>query len=197
MKTVIIRYPGGNIQSVSFALQRLGITPIVTDQPEEIRTADRVIFPGVGEAATAMSYLNGRGLDKVIRGLQQPVLGICLGMQLLCRHSEERNTAGLGVFDTDVIRFTGQSTKVPHMGWNRLNDTKDWLETGLEGIFAYFVHSYYVPVNSFTVAQSTHDLPFSAALRKDNFFAVQFHPEKSGKAGGLILERFLKQDFAK
>ncbi len=197
MKTVIIRYPGGNIRSVTVALQRCGITPLVSDNPEEIHSADRVIFPGVGEAATAMRYLVDHNLDQVIRSLRQPVLGICLGMQLMCRQSEERNTAGLAIFDTNVIRFTGQSIKVPHMGWNRLHDTKDWLGTGMEGIFAYFVHSYFVPVNSYTVAQTTHDRPFSAALRKDNFFAVQFHPEKSGDAGALLLERFLRQDLPK
>lgn len=197
MKTVIIRYPGGNIRSVTVALQRCGITPLVSDNPEEIHSADRVIFPGVGEAATAMRYLVDHNLDQVIRSLRQPILGICLGMQLMCRQSEERNTAGLAIFDTNVIRFTGQSIKVPHMGWNRLHDTKDWLGTGMEGKFAYFVHSYFVPVNSYTVAQTTHDRPFSAALRKDNFFAVQFHPEKSGDAGALLLERFLRQDLPK
>lgn len=194
MKTVIIRYPGGNIQSVSNALQRLGITPVVTDSPEEIRSADRVIFPGVGEAATAMSYLTEHQLDQVIKSLRQPVLGICLGMQLMCRHSEERNTPGLAIFDTDVRRFTGATIKVPHMGWNRLHDTKDWLESVADGIFAYFVHSYYVPVNAFTVAQSTYGQPFSAALRKDNFYAVQFHPEKSGDAGSRMLQAFFNQD---
>lgn len=193
MKTVIIKYPGGNIQSVSFALQRLGVTPTVSDVADEIRGADRVIFPGVGEAATAMSYLSARGLDQVIRSLRQPVLGICLGMQLMCRHSEERNTQGLSIFDVDVVRFPDNRVKVPHMGWNQLHSTKDWLGTGMEGIFAYFVHSYFVPLNSQTVAQTTYDQPFSAALRKDNFFAVQFHPEKSGLAGARILETFLNQ----
>lgn len=194
MNTVIIKYPGGNIQSVTFALQRLGVAPMVTDRPEEITAADQVIFPGVGEAATAMRYLQAKGLDQVIRDLRQPVLGICLGMQLMCRHSQERNTPGLGIFDTDVIRFTGESIKVPHMGWNRLYNTKDWLSSGAEGIFAYFVHSYFVPLNDYTVAQTTYEQPFSAALRKANFFAVQFHPEKSGDAGARMLQAFLNQE---
>ncbi|MBL7851573.1 MAG: imidazole glycerol phosphate synthase subunit HisH [Cyclobacteriaceae bacterium] len=195
MNTVIIKYPGGNVQSVTFALQRLGLSPVISDQHEVIQAADRVIFPGVGEAATAMRHLRERRLDELIPRLRQPVLGICLGMQLMCRHSEERDTPGLSIFDTEVVRFTGKSIKVPHMGWNQLYNTKDWLKTGIEGIFAYFVHSYFVPLNSNTVAQTTYDLPFSAALRKQNFFAVQFHPEKSGEAGGQILQRFLQQEF--
>ncbi len=193
MKTAIIKYPGGNIQSVVYAMERLGIDPVVTDSPEEIRTADRVIFPGVGEAFTTMNYLRDRGLDQVIRDLRQPVLGICLGMQLMCRHSAERDTKGLSIFDAEVIRFSAEMVKVPHMGWNQLHETKDWLASNLEGRFAYFVHSYFVPLTEHTVAQATYDQPFSAALRKDNFFAVQFHPEKSGESGRLILEKFLKQ----
>lgn len=194
MNTVIIKYPGGNITSVTFALQRLGITPILTDNAEEILGAERVIFPGVGEAATAMNYLRERSLNQVIQNLKQPVLGICLGMQLMCRHSEERNTPGLAIFDADVVRFAGGAVKVPHMGWNQLYSTTDWLKNGAEGEHVYFVHSYFVPLNSHTVAQTTYGLPFSAALRKRNFFAVQFHPEKSGGTGALILQGFLNQD---
>ncbi len=193
MKSAIIKYPGGNIQSVVSALERLGVDPVVTDSAEEIRAADNVIFPGVGEAWTTMQYIRGSGLDRVICGLRQPVLGICLGMQLMCRHSAERDTPGLGIFDVDVIRFPAESVKVPHMGWNQLRETKDWLATGIEGGFAYFVHSYFVPLTAHTVATATHDRPFSAALRKDNFFAVQFHPEKSGETGERILKEFLKQ----
>jgi glutamine amidotransferase len=191
MNAVIIKYPGGNVQSVAFALQRLGVAPSVTDDVEEIRQAERVIFPGVGEAATAMRYLRERRLDQLIPTLRQPVLGICLGMQLMCRRSEERDTTGLSVFDVDVIRFTGTAVKVPHMGWNKLHTTRDWMERGSEDPFVYFVHSYFVPLNPYTVAQATYGQPFSAGLRKGNFFAVQFHPEKSGLPGSRILERFL------
>ncbi len=198
MNTVIIKYPGGNVQSVTFALQRLGITPAITDDAEEIRQAERVIFPGVGEAATAMRYLHERRLDQLIPSLRQPVLGICLGMQLMCRHSEERDTPGLSVFDVDVIRFAGPLVKVPHMGWNKLHTTRDWMESKSEDPFVYFVHSYFVPLNPHTVAQTTYGQPFSAGLRKDNFFAVQFHPEKSGPPGSRILERFLSvQDYTR
>lgn len=193
MKVAIIKYPGGNIQSVSFALKRMGINPLVSDAADEISSADRVIFPGVGEARTAMHYLRKRGLDQVIRNLKQPVLGICLGMQLMCRHSQERDTPGLGIFDANVVRFTGDQVKVPHMGWNRLGEQRDWLQGLPPGVFVYFVHSYYVPVNSATVAEASYGVHFSAALRKDNFYAVQFHPEKSGHAGALILEVFLTE----
>lgn len=190
MKTVIIRYHGGNVQSVDFALQRLGITASVTADPEAIQGADHVIFPGVGEAGSTMQFLREKKLDQLIPSLTQPVLGICLGMQLLCRHSVENNTVGLGVYDVDVVRFSGETMKVPHMGWNQLTNTKDWLAGPVENKFAYFVHSFFVPLNRFTIASSTHGAPFSAALRKDNFFAVQFHPEKSAECGMEVLERF-------
>lgn len=196
MNIVIVKYPGGNVQSVAFSLERLGVSATVTDNPERITGADRVILPGVGEASTAMRHLRLNRLDEVIRSLRQPVLGICLGMQLMCRYSEENNTECMGLFDVDVVRFSGKTGKVPHMGWNSLHDTKDWLGDGVEGNFAYFVHSYFVPVNVFTVATTHYGQAFSAALRRDNFHAVQFHPEKSGEAGSRILSSFLTQPAA-
>jgi len=190
MKTVIIKYHGGNVQSVDFALQRLGIIASVTGDPETIQGADYVIFPGVGEARSTMRYLRETRLDQLIPTLTQPVLGICLGMQLLCRYSAENDTLGLGIYDVDVVRFPPKTVKVPHIGWNKLNNTKDWLAGVVENKFAYFVHSFLVPLNRFTVASSTHGAPFSAALRKDNFFAVQFHPEKSADCGVEVLNSF-------
>lgn len=193
MKLVIIKYNAGNIQSVSFALERLGVDFDITDHPEEIMNADKIIFPGVGEASTTMNYLRDRKLDRLIVGLKQPVLGVCLGMQLMCGHSEENNTTCLGIFGESVKRFLPtEEMKVPHMGWNSLTLSNSWLDRDLENQYAYFVHSYYVPVNSFTSAISEYTTPFSAAMHKDNFYAVQFHPEKSAGAGELVLKSFLK-----
>jgi imidazole glycerol-phosphate synthase subunit HisH len=192
MKLVIIKYNAGNIQSVSFALERLGIDFTISDDPETIQNADKVIFPGVGEASTTMRYLRDKNLDKVIVSLKQPVLGICLGMQLMCRYSEENTTDCLGIFDESVKLFTPTpDKKVPHMGWNNLYLKHGWLDKALEGRHAYFVHSYYVPVNSLTSAVTEYTLPFSAAMHRDNFYAVQFHPEKSAEAGVLVLKSFL------
>jgi glutamine amidotransferase len=173
-------------------LERLGIEAVITDQPEQIQHADRVIFPGVGEASSTMEYLKSKKLDKVIVNLKQPVFGICLGMQLMCRHSDENDTKCLGIFDEDVKRFTSsENIKVPHMGWNQLQQAEDWLPSTLNKENVYFVHSYYVPVNHNTSAVADYGAPFSAAMRKNNFYAVQFHPEKSAKAGELILNKFL------
>ena len=192
MKLAIIKYNAGNTQSVSFALDRLGVSYQVTDNVDEITSADKVLFPGVGEASSTMQYLRERGLQNVIPKLEQPVLGICLGMQLMCKHSEENNTDCLNIFEVPVMRFQPvDSYKVPHTGWNNLTQTKGWLKNSFEDTFVYFVHSYYVPVNKYTGAQTEHILPFSAALEKDNFLAVQFHPEKSADIGNRILERFL------
>lgn len=193
MKAIIIKYNAGNIQSVSFALERLGVDFSITDDKEQIEHADKVIFPGVGEASTTMKYLKENKLDAVIRELKQPVLGICLGMQLMCRHSEENNTACMGIFDEEVKKFIPQGDlKVPHMGWNQLHLSEGWLDSALEGKNAYFVHSYYVPVNRYTSAITEYTTPFSAAMHRNNFYAVQFHPEKSALAGELILKSFLK-----
>lgn len=193
MNLVIIKYNAGNIQSVSFALERLGISFSITDDAEAIRSADKVIFPGVGEASTTMNYLRAKKLDQVITSLKQPVLGICLGMQLMCRYSEENNTDCLGIFDESVKQFIPTpDKKVPHMGWNQLTVTPGWLDPALDQRHVYFVHSYYVPVNNFTSAITEYTVPFSAAMHRDNFYAVQFHPEKSAEAGELVLKSFLK-----
>lgn len=193
MKVVLIKYNAGNIQSVSFALERLGMDFSITDDKEKIQSADKVIFPGVGEASTTMEYLQNTKLDQVIRGLKQPVLGICLGMQLMCKHSEENDTECLGIFDEQVKKFIPQGDmKVPHMGWNQLHLTDGWLNAALDNQNAYFVHSYYVPVNQYTSAITEYINPFSAVMRRDNFYAVQFHPEKSAMPGELILKTFLE-----
>lgn len=193
MKLVIIKYNAGNIQSVSFALERLAVNFEITDDPLKIQAADKVIFPGVGEASTTMNYLKNKNLDKVIVGLKQPVLGICLGMQLLCKYSEENDTPCLGIFEDNVKKFdTVTDFKVPHMGWNNLTLSNSWLDPTLENAYAYFVHSYYVPVNKHTSAITDYITPFSAAMHKDNFYAVQFHPEKSAATGELVLKSFLK-----
>jgi imidazole glycerol-phosphate synthase subunit HisH len=194
MKVAVLKYNAGNIQSVSFALERLGTEFIVTDDAERISTADRVIFPGVGEASTTIAFLRHKHLDQVIIDLKQPVLGICLGMQLMCSHSEENNTRCLGIFDEEVKRFTPTTEmKVPHMGWNQLALQKGWLDPALDGQDVYYVHSYYVPVNPYTSAITNYIAPFSAAMQKNNFYAVQFHPEKSAHAGELVLKSFLQQ----
>ena len=195
MDVAIIKYNAGNICSVDYALKRLGVAPIITADPEILRKADKVIFPGVGEALTTMEYLRTHRLDEVIQTLKQPVLGICLGMQLLCQHSEEGDTDCLGIFPTDVKRFQPirHEDKVPHMGWNTLSHVNSDLFKGdLEGKFVYFVHSYYVPVNAFTAATTDYIQPFSASLHKANFYATQFHPEKSGSVGEQILKNLLQ-----
>ena len=192
MNIAIVKYNAGNIRSVTYALQRLGIEPCITDDAETLRTADKVIFPGVGEASTAMNYLKQRGLEKIIPTLKQPVLGVCLGLQLMCRHSHENDTPCLGIFDVEVKRFPAQE-KVPHMGWNSIEKCRGPLFQGLSAEpFLYYVHSYYAPVCAGTIAQTQYMLPYSAALQKDNFYALQAHPEKSGKDGEKILENFLK-----
>ena len=194
MNVAIIKYNAGNIYSVDYALKRLGITPVITADPELITKADKVIFPGVGEAFTTMEYLKAHQMTDLIRGLKQPVLGICLGMQLMCRYSEEGNADCLGIFDVDVKRFIPQrhEDKVPHMGWNTITDLKGGLFSPvLENQFVYFVHSYYVPLSADTAATTEYILPFSASLHKDNFYATQFHPEKSGSVGEQILKNFL------
>lgn len=194
MEVAIIKYNAGNICSVDYALRRLGVEPLITADKEQLAKADKVIFPGVGEAFTTMEYLKAKQMTDFICKLKQPVLGICLGMQLMCRHSEEGDTDCLGIFDTEVKRFVPErhEDKVPHMGWNCLTQTRGSLFEGdLEGQFVYFVHSYYVPVNAYTAATAEYIHPFSAALHKDNFYATQFHPEKSGDVGEQILKNFL------
>jgi len=188
----VIKYNAGNIRSVAFALERLGVDFTITDNHEEIKKADKVIFPGVGEASTTMDYLIAHKLDKVIKGLKQPVLGICLGMQLMCARSEENSTSCLGIFDETVKLFKPiNKEKVPHMGWNSLTINQSWLDSSLDKQFVYFVHSYYVPINIFTSATTEYILPFSSAMKKDNFYAVQFHPEKSAAIGEKVLLSFL------
>jgi glutamine amidotransferase len=193
MNVAIVKYNAGNIYSVVNALKRLGIEPLLTDEAEQLQKADRVLFPGQGEARGAMEYLKARRLDEVIRNLSQPVLGICIGQQLLCRHSEEGDTDCIGIFDAEVKRFqpAKHEDKVPCMGWNWLHDTKSPLMQGIEGEYVYFVHSYYVPVCSETIATADYILPYSAAMHKDNFYTCQFHPEKSGRVGEQIIKNFL------
>lgn len=193
MNVAIVKYNAGNIYSVVNALRRLGIEPTLTDSAEMLRKADCVLFPGQGEARGAMDYLRARHLDEVIRSLRQPVLGICVGQQLLCRHSEEGDTDCIGIFDADVKRFQPQrhEDKVPCMGWNKLYHTSSPLMAGVEGGYVYFVHSYYVPLCADTAATAEYTLPYSASLHKGNFYACQFHPEKSGQVGEQILKNFL------
>lgn len=194
MKVAIIKYNAGNVYSVDYALRRLGVEAVITDDKEVLCSADKVIFPGVGEAETTMRYLTQSGLNSVIKGLTQPVLGICLGMQLMCRFSEEGHVEGLNLFDVDVKRFipTRHDEKVPHMGWNTIGQLKSPLFTDIaEGEFVYFVHSFYVPKGQHTIAETDYIHPFTAAIHKDNFYATQFHPEKSGKVGEHILHNFL------
>jgi glutamine amidotransferase len=194
-KIAIVKYNAGNVQSVQHAMERLGETALWTDDPAEIRRADRVIFPGVGEASSAMQHLRERGLDTVIRELKQPVLGICLGLQLFCRHSEENDTDCMGIFEVAVRKFKPgvNHLKVPHMGWNTLRDLRGPLFEGIpEESFVYFVHSYFAEQHESAIATTDYGVPFAAALQRDNFYAVQFHPEKSGATGQQILANFLK-----
>ena len=191
-KIVIINYGAGNIQSIKFALERLGYEGVLSHDVEEISAADKVIFPGVGEASSAMKKLKSTGLDKVIPQLKQPVLGICLGMQLMCNRSEEGRTDGLGIFDVDVVHFE-KKLKVPHIGWNRIKELKTPLFEGVaEQEFVYLVHSFYAPVCAETIAKCDYGVNYSSALKKDNFYGVQFHPEKSSSAGEKILKNFLE-----
>jgi len=191
---VIIKYNAGNIRSVLFALERIGVQAVVTDDHELIRKADKVIFPGVGEASTAMQYLKERGLDETIKSLKQPVLGICLGMQLMCAFSEENKTECLGIFKQHVLKFPElEGFKVPQIGWNNITQLKSPLFEGVsEDAYVYFVHSYYVENCTDAIAVTDYTRLYSAAIQKDNFYAVQFHPEKSGDAGQRILENFIK-----
>jgi len=192
MKIVIIDYGAGNIQSIQFAFKRLGFDAILSNSIDEIQNADKVIFPGVGEASNAMKMLRESGLDIIIPKLEQPVLGICLGMQLMCSYSEEGNTTGLGIFQDKVVKFNNE-VKVPQIGWNQIVNLKSNLFKDIrENEYMYLVHSYYAPICKETIATSTYGLEYSTALQKDNFYGVQFHPEKSSKAGEEILKNFLK-----
>ena len=191
MKIAIIDYGSGNVQSIEFALNRLGFKGNLTNDAQEIMAADKVIFPGVGQAETAMGKLKHSGLDKIIPQLKQPVLGICLGMQLMCKHSDEGNTNGLGIFDVNVVKFS-KEVKVPQMGWNTIYNLKSLLFTGIkENEFMYLVHSFYAPLSENTIAITNYEQEYSTALQRDNFFGVQFHPEKSGVFGEQILNNFL------
>ena len=192
LRIVIINYGAGNIQSIKFAIQRLGYEAILSDDIEEIGTADKVIFPGVGEASSAMKMLKESGLDTLIPKLKQPVLGICLGMQLMCNISEEGNTNGLGIFDVDVIKFTSK-VKVPQMGWNQIYNLKsDLFREITENEYMYLVHSFYAPLCAATIATTNYELEYSSALENENFYGTQFHPEKSGDVGERILKNFLE-----
>ena len=206
MNIAIVKYNAGNIYSVVNALRRMGIEPLLTDDPEELRKADRVLFPGQGEARGAMEYLKVRRLDEVIRDLKQPVFGICVGQQLLCKHSEEGDVDCIGIFNAEVKRFRPEKheDKVPCMGWNELEVSGEWREVSgeyqtnplMEGLgehpYVYFVHSYYVPVCEETIATANYILPYAASMHKDNFYTCQFHPEKSGKVGEQILKNFME-----
>jgi glutamine amidotransferase len=192
MKIAIVKYNAGNVLSVIHALRRIGVEPLLTDDPQELSSVDKVIFPGVGEASSAMKYLKRKGLDEVLVDLKQPFLGICLGLQLMCTYSEENDTSCMGIFDLKVKRFPPED-KVPHMGWNKIEMKDDPLFLNHRpDSFLYYVHSYYAEIGPETIGISEYILPFSAALHKDNFYAIQAHPEKSGDDGQLILENFLK-----
>ena len=192
MKVSIVKYNAGNVQSVLFALERIGVNAIVTDNIDELNASDKIIFPGVGEASSAMKYLKERKLDAVIVNLKQPVLGICLGMQLMCNYSEEGNTNCLGIFDNQIKLFKGD-IKVPQIGWNNIYELKSNLYKGIkENEYMYFVHSYYAEVSEHTIAKTNYGIEYSSSLQKDNFYAAQFHPEKSSDAGQQLLENFIK-----
>jgi glutamine amidotransferase len=192
VKIVIINYGAGNIQSIMFAIERLGFKAVLSNNADEIKAADKVIFPGVGEASYAMKMLQESGLDTLIPTLKQPVLGICLGMQLMCNKSEEGNTKGLGIFDVDVIKFSSK-VKVPQMGWNQIYNLKSDLFKGItENEYMYLVHSFYAPICAETIATTNYELEYSSALENENFYGTQFHPEKSGDIGEQILGNFLK-----
>ncbi|WP_066435881.1 imidazole glycerol phosphate synthase subunit HisH [Chryseobacterium sp. CCH4-E10] len=189
----IIKYNGGNVSSVQNSLNRLNVESVVTDDFNLIRKADKVIFPGVGEASSTMKLLKKKGLDQLIPTLKQPVLGVCLGMQLMCKNNEEGNTVGMGIFDIDVKKFPAKNI-VPHMGWNTISDFNSGIFSGIEeNSDVYFVHSFYCELSENTTSVCDYILPFSASLQKDNFYAMQFHPEKSGDIGSRLLENFLKQ----
>jgi glutamine amidotransferase len=191
MKIVIINYGAGNIQSIMFAIERLGYKAVLSNNPDEIKAADKVIFPGVGEASYAMKMLQESGLDTLIPTLKQPVFGICLGMQLMCNYSEEGDTKGLGIFDVDVVKFSSK-VKVPQMGWNNIYNLKSDLFKGIaENEYMYLVHSFYAPLCAETIATTNYELEYSSALENDNFYGTQFHPEKSGDIGEQILKNFL------
>ena len=192
MKVSILKYNAGNTTSVQFALERLGVASVVTNNHEEILTSDRVIFPGVGEASSAMKFLQQSGLNEVVLNLKQPVLGICLGMQLMCEHSEEGNTPGLGIFPVHVKKFISVSEKVPHMGWNTVENMKSPIFRDVDNdTYVYYVHSYYAEICADTIGVTNYVQPYSAALHRGNYYGVQFHPEKSGAAGERILKNFL------
>lgn len=196
MKLSIVKYNAGNIQSVLYALERIGMEAEVTDDPQTLRHSDKVIFPGVGEASSAMRYLKERKLDELIRSLEQPVLGICLGMQLMCAYSEENDTTCLGIFDEKVLHFQpgAQKLKVPQIGWNTIGELKTPLFNGLpEDSYCYFVHGYYAAKGEHTIAVTSYGIDYSAALHRKNFYGVQFHPEKSAAAGEQILKNFIKK----
>ena len=196
MEVAFVKYNAGNIYSVVNALRRIGVEPLLTDNADDLLAADKILFPGQGEAGTTMAYLRAHGLDRIIQDLRQPVLGICIGQQLLCRHSEEGDTDCIGIFPVDVKRFSPirHEVKVPAMGWNTIDiKGQQPLLKGLVTLpYAYFVHSYYVPVCPWTIAEADYILPYSACLHKDNFYATQFHPEKSGNVGETILKNFLE-----
>ena len=195
MNVAIVKYNAGNIRSVINALNRLGVEPVITDDADVLRKSDRVLFPGQGEAGTTMAYLKAHQLDTVIRSLRQPVLGICVGMQLMCHHSEENDTDCLGIFPTEVKRFqpTAHEMKVPQMGWNTIESLSSPLFKGInDGEFVYFIHSFYVADNPYSIATTDYITPYCSALHKDNFYATQFHPEKSGRIGEQILKNFLE-----